>query len=334
LLNSTSTAPYWQGVWRSMVYNIGVYGVQHWSSMVYNIGVLLTGIVYIDVASVHTCCIINQYTGNNEGCMVSTCKLTVTKSLGLLEAKGDYLNPLAHKLVLYAIARINPTEGLPKETTISAIDFSEAMDIPLNHAYGQLKDSVEKLWNAEVIWYEKDRKHRSRWIQSTSEPIAGEGSVSFKWADNVHAGLVHLKSGFKSYQLKNIARLDSSHAIRLYEILQRYRDKGYRILSIDELKSMLGIPDKYAQYREFKRRVIEPAVQQLDTKTNLRVSYSVANKGRKVTHLEFNFKLENQLKLNLEGKKVKRKIKVEPKAGLEADENTKGLVETYGEKRR
>jgi hypothetical protein len=53
-----------------------------------------------------------------------------------------------------------------------------------------------------------------------------------------------------------------------------------------------------------------------------------------VTHLEFNFKLENQLKLNLEGKKVKRKIKVEPKAGLEADENTKGLVETYGEKRR
>jgi plasmid replication initiation protein len=260
---------------------------------------------------------------------MSTCELVVTKSLGLLDSKGGYLPPMAHKLVLFAIGKVDPKKPLPKEMKISAHEFASALDIPQNHAYGHLQDALNKLWESEVEWDEKDWKVRSRWIQERGEKLKGEGAISLVWSDKVHSGLVNIRNGFKSYQLRNIAKLDTSHAIRLYEILIRYKDTGWRVLPIDELKAMLGIPDKYPLMNDFKRYVVEPTLKQLNAKTNMKVEYSVQKNGRKITHLMFKFSLENQLKLALDGQIDK---KTKGKAGVELDENSKKLIEEFGNK--
>jgi plasmid replication initiation protein len=109
----------------------------------------------------------------------------------------------------------------------------------------------------------------------------------------------------------------------------RYKDSGWRILEINELKKMLGIPEKYPKFADFKRYMVEPAIKQLNAKTNMKVSFSTQTKKRKVTHLKFEFKLENQLKLALDGQIDK---KTKGKAGILVDENSKKLVEKYGNK--
>lgn len=267
---------------------------------------------------------------------MNKCELVVNKSLGLLDSKGSYLNPLAHKLVLYAIGKVNPDKPLPKEMRISALDFAAALELPVKHAYEHLYSALDKLWDSHVSWTEKHKgvswDYDCRWIQKRGKKTKGDGAISIVWSDDVHHGLTQIRNGYKGYQLRHIAKLDTSHAIRLYEILIRYEDTGWRILAVDELKAMLGIPDKYPLMNDFKRYVIEPTLAQLAAKTNMKVKYEPERNGRnprKITHIKFKFSLENQLKLALDGQIDK---KTKGKADVELDENSKDLIAQFGGK--
>ncbi|WP_081826623.1 RepB family plasmid replication initiator protein [Persephonella sp. KM09-Lau-8] len=51
---------------------------------------------------------------------------------------------------------------------------------------------------------------------------------------------------------------------------------------------MLGVePGEYPRFEAFERRVLKKAVEEINEKTDLKVSYSKKRTGRKVTHIEF-----------------------------------------------
>lgn len=263
---------------------------------------------------------------------MSKCELKVTESLGLLDRKGANLTVICQKIVLFAISKVNPLEPLPREQTITVSEFAEALDIDMTNAYRQLYEGIDALFNASVMFNEGDWEVETRWVASKAKKLSGGGAVRFKWGEDVHAGLCNIRNGFKSYQLRNIAKLDTAHAIRLYEILLRYKDTGTRIIAVDELKAMLGIPDKYPLMNDFKRYVVEPSVKQLNTKSNMRVEYTTKKQGRKVTHLIFKFRLENQMKLDL-GDSIGKKQKRISTSKIVIDDKTQALKEKYGSKR-
>ena len=263
---------------------------------------------------------------------MSQCELKVSESLGLLDRKGANLTVICQKIILFAISKVNPLEPLPREQTITVHEFAEALDIDMTNAYRQLYEGIDTLYNASVEFNEKDWEVETRWIASKAKRINRGGAVRFKWGEDVHAGLCNLRHGYKSYHLRNIAKLDTSHAIRLYEVLLRYKDTGTRIIAIDELKAMMGIPDKYPRYVDFKRYTVEPSVKQLNTKSNMKVEYTTKKQGRKVTHLIFKFTLENQMKLDL-GDSIGKKQKRISTSKVEIDINAQALKEKYGPKR-
>jgi plasmid replication initiation protein len=59
------------------------------------------------------------------------------------------------------------------------------------------------------------------------------------------------------------------YAIRLYELLVQYRSIGVRDMRIDWLKECFQLSDKYARVTNLKARVITPAVEQLNTHSDL-----------------------------------------------------------------
>ena len=66
------------------------------------------------------------------------------------------------------------------------------------------------------------------------------------------------KREYFSYKLWNALRLRSSNQVRMYEILKQYETVGERILSVDDLKSYLGIgKNEYPRWNNFKCRVLD-----------------------------------------------------------------------------
>jgi plasmid replication initiation protein len=224
--------------------------------------------------------------------------LTVTKSNNLLDASYR-LNAQAQKFLLCCIAKVNPEDRPRKTMTITASQFAELMGIDLKIAYRDLYDAADSLFNSSIILKEDNEDIELVWIQKKAKKIKGEGQVTITWSDDVLKYLTQLSSKFKSYQLRQIANLDSAHAIRLYEILIRFEDTGWREMRVEDFKIAMGVTGKYIQYKELNRRVLSPAIKQINKHSNLTVTLTPKKRGLKIYKLRFDFTVDDQMELPL-----------------------------------
>ena len=91
---------------------------------------------------------------------------------------------------------------------------------------------------------------------------------------------------------KGLFDLSSTYAIRLYELIIQWRDNGVtQRYNIDELRQKLGVkPDQYKKMSNFKMRVLDLAIDQINTHTDITVKAEQHKLGRKITAMSFTFK--------------------------------------------
>ena len=78
--------------------------------------------------------------------------------------------------------------------------------------------------------------------------------------------------------------------------MMRYKSTSYVKISLDDLRFMLMLMDKYPLTADLKRWVIDTAVDEINEKSPYSVKYKLVKKGRKYTHLELNFKRKEEPK--------------------------------------
>ena len=103
--------------------------------------------------------------------------------------------------------------------------------------------------------------------------------------------------------------MSSSYAVRLFELLIQYSNVGTRDIELTQLRQWFMLENKYPSIKDFKVRVLDPAVRQINEHSTLKVTWSQRKTGRKVTHLQFQFcqKEANKPALqNTESKPAKR----------------------------
>ena len=101
--------------------------------------------------------------------------------------------------------------------------------------------------------------------------------------------LFDFRSHFFKYELWNTLRLKGKNQLRMYEILKQCEKIGHRVISIEDLKGMLGIKEsEYPQFKEFRRCVLEVCKKALAENTDISFVYEpYSKKGRKVYELKF-----------------------------------------------
>ena len=105
---------------------------------------------------------------------------------------------------------------------------------------------------------------------------------------NAHDDALPLMFEFKNryfkYELWNALRLKSANQIRMYEILKQYENIGERELSVEELRTLLGInPKDYngrTGWSDFRKKVIDSCQQALKDTTDIYYTYERGKGGR------------------------------------------------------
>jgi hypothetical protein len=99
------------------------------------------------------------------------------------------------------------------------------------------------------------------------------------------------KNKYFSYQLWNALRLKSANHLRMYEILKQYETIGTRILSVEELKTLLWIGgEEYPRFGDFRNYVLDSCKQALERDTDICFTYEPygkKGKGGKILSLQF-----------------------------------------------
>jgi len=222
----------------------------------------------------------------------------VVKDNALINA--SYTLDLAEqRLILLAIIEArNTKKGITQDTLleIHASSYAKQFNINDKTAYTVVKDASKGLFDRYVTYHDKnpkngkDRSFNCRWIDKTGiEPDSGV--VYLRFTSDVIPLITRLESHFTSYEIDKVADLTSSYAIRLYEILISWREVGKTPkYEINDLRSKLGVePNQYKQMCNFKGRVLELAIDQINQHTDITAKYDQYKRGRVITAISFSF---------------------------------------------
>jgi plasmid replication initiation protein len=221
----------------------------------------------------------------------------VTKSNKLIEASYR-LTLVEQQLVLYAICRSREEQrGLSanEPVTINAQAFAAQFQLSQSHVYSKLKEAADTLYERRVIIHDihpktqKPRTVKTRWVSDIAY-IEGAGLVEVTFAPKMIPFITRLEAEFTSYRLEKIGHMTSVHAVRLYELLVQYTSVGMREMELAWLKEKLGIAGEYKAIKDFKKRVLDVALAQINEHSDIVVSHAQRKTGRAVTHLIFAIK--------------------------------------------
>jgi len=223
----------------------------------------------------------------------------VVKSNRLIEASYR-LGMNEQRIILYAICRCREEQSglfpdLP--VTITADNFAKQFpSVEKGSVYGQLKDAMNSLYNRSVTIHDIDpvtkkaRVRETRWI-SEKAYIDGAGHIQIVFTPEVIKYITRLEVEFTSYQLEKVGHMTSAYAVRIYELLTQHRDIGNRTLNLKWLRETLQMEvQEYKLTADFIKRVLDPAVDQINKHSDLTVSYKAVKTGRAITDFVFKIK--------------------------------------------
>ena len=223
----------------------------------------------------------------------------VVKDNALIQA--SYTLDLAEqRLILLAIIEArNSGQGISHDSLlkIHASSYAEQFGVNDKTAYTVVKDASKGLFDRYVTYHDKnpkngkDRSFHCRWVDKIGvEPDSG--IVYMRFTSDVVPLITRLESHFTSYEIDKVANLSSSYAIRLYELCVAWREQGFtQQYKIEELRQKLGVePEKYKAMNNFKARVIDLAIKQINQHTDITVKYEQHKTGRTITAMSFTFK--------------------------------------------
>jgi plasmid replication initiation protein len=201
------------------------------------------------------------------------------------------------------------------EFELSAKDFAQLFFVSDKNAYQALTEVAESLFSRYVVldnpYPDRPRIKRlkMRWISSISY-LPDEAKIILRFSQDILPFLSELKVTFTKYRLEHIGKMTCIYAIRLYELLAQWQSVGKREVEIDWLKKQFQLDESYDRMFDLKKRVLNPAVKDINENSNFNVVWEQRKTGRRVTHLTFTFAEKKVPKLE----SIKRKIKSTPQS--------------------
>ena len=214
----------------------------------------------------------------------------VVKS-NLMAREARYrLSLQAQRVLLFLISKIQKDDSEFVKQEFSAIEFCEVAGIePGGAEYKQIEGTLTELFSANG-WITLPNGMRTplSWIERPfRDPESGRTWV--KLDDVMRPFLLQLRDNFTQYALGYAMRFRSKYSIRLYEMLSSYQytDNTFsKVCDLDKLRNILDA-ENYEQYKDFKKRALVPAVNEINEFSDKNISMKELKSGRKVTGIEF-----------------------------------------------
>lgn len=239
----------------------------------------------------------------------------VIKSNTLVSA-SYHLSLSEIRLLDIALAELSEYESEEKHVTtlpdfieIRADEYAKLYNVTTQQAYTALREASEQLFT-RYFRYEVQaedypsftEERKARWVGEIGY-VKDEGVVtlSFTKALVALAGRFKIGGKFTRYHVEQKAPLTSIYAHRLYEMMMSWRKTGdVPYIGYMELRQRFEIEStEYKRMSNFKSRVLEPALRQINDLTDIKVTYTQEKKGRKIIGFTFKFKFKETPKKSL-----------------------------------
>jgi plasmid replication initiation protein len=200
--------------------------------------------------------------------------LHLVSKIGGVDQEGKYLQP----------------DQLERSHVLTAREFSAVFNTDIHNSYKLLNKACKKLMKTDLTIARNESAEL--WqinICSMAKYNKKEGSVVIKFTDDIMPYLAQVRKKFVLYNLKEISNFNSIYTTRLYELVQQFKDTGYIIKSVNQLRELFATDAKFKAYKDFKKRTFEHACKEINNNHELNLGYEELKEGRKVVAIKFVF---------------------------------------------
>lgn len=223
---------------------------------------------------------------------------------------------LENKILALSLATLQETQTEDYVKIESQIDTKLIIELLNGNSgsfYVKLKEAVKSMRRREIgieIPEEEFFSYSNIIINSDYK----NGVLTVEFNPRLKKYLTNIKQNFTKLELRTMLQFQKMCSFRLYELLKSkaysYDNKNDFQISIDlaELKFVIGVVDiedknaydilnkstapdydkayesmqdaKYCDWKNFKRKILEPSIQEIETLTNMRIEYETIKKGR------------------------------------------------------
>lgn len=224
----------------------------------------------------------------------------VYKNKKLNNANFGTYNLNDYQVFLQLISKINGVdkfgkylqpEQLQREHTLTAKEFSQQFGVDLDSCYRILKNAGKKLMKTSIT-LEKPELFITQEINVCSmvEYQYKAGTINVRFTEEIMPYLSQVKQKFVLYNLKEVANFGSLYSTRLYELIQEFKDTGWLVKSVEQLREVFAVDKKYALYKDLKKYTFGHATNEINSQYEIDLSFTEIKEGRKVVAVRFDFK--------------------------------------------
>ncbi|WP_338396332.1 replication initiation protein [Fulvitalea axinellae] len=220
----------------------------------------------------------------------------VTKSNKLINRKEPF-SLIQQRAVALAISQIQIDDDDFKPYYVSVrnvLGLDEGAHIG-GKEYIKTRESVMQLTKTSID-YIRDPSDPNSAFDSISfidrvNREEGSGEVAIHFHPAVKELLLKQRANFTSYALKWVFHFSSAFSLVIYELCKQYERIGERKISVELLRKHVVVPEsKQRSFAQFRRRVIAPALKDINSLSDIRVQVEEKKTGRKISLLIFHIK--------------------------------------------
>ncbi len=238
--------------------------------------------------------------------------LHLVSKIGGVDEFGKYLQP----------------HQLEREHVLTAKEFSAVFNTNIDNSYKVLKKAVDKLMTTNL----KVERQQSLelWkinVCSMAKYNKNEGRIIIKFTDDIMPYLAQVRKKFVLYNLKEISNFGSLYTTRLYELIQEFKETGWILKSVEQLREIFTVGEKFKAYKDLKRHTFAHACQEINDNYDMDLRFEEIKEGRKVVAVKFLFKKTLVHKVTNRKTGIEKNVYVKPKARIKKKQSIPEVLE-------
>lgn len=220
-------------------------------------------------------------------------KKPLKQSNRLIESRYK-LTMYEQRLIIAICSQLNENAEEFGKVRIKVSEIANFCNFEPEKAYSLVKKTIKKLASRTLeIKLEDGNWYVTHWLQS-AKYINGESIIEYKIDDELKPELLQLKSGFLRAQTKPLMEFRRDYSARLYFLLKRMlkiKDFDY---SLDFFRDRFQLSKSYEISANLKNKVIDPAVKEINEKSDINVKHEYIKEGRTYTKIHFTITLKKE----------------------------------------
>lgn len=200
------------------------------------------------------------------------------------------------------------------------------------HTVWYIKEVVKQLGDRKILWEDHGNRYTQIPIFTLTDYEVGQARLTVQVHHALLPGFLMLGNNFAQYEIRMAMRLTSEYAQVLYTWLSKNLFRKTWEIELVEFKRIMNVQGKaYNEFSNLRQRVLDLAINQINTLTNLTVSYKTLLVGRKVNSLVFTMILNEEKQARKNDKKQEKTSLTSQIKGNLPDES---MEEAYAENSR